>query len=167
MKLCLVGESIGTFGIKGELKIKSFTDFSNLRFQKGNKLIFETTNSEQTILTISTVRFHAGNYLISFEGLENINLIEPYAHAKIYIESTKRQQLTEGSYYPDEIIDFEVYYRDKLLGKIAEIEFTKAHPLIKVINENNTHLIPFVPAYIKKVDLSNKKIEINPDEDIL
>ncbi len=167
MKLCLVGESIGTFGIKGELKIKSYTDFSQLRFQKGNKLIFVITEPKQTILTISTVRFHAGNYLISFEGLKEINLIEPYAHAKIYIEQDQRQQLAEGSYYPDEIIDFSVFYRNKFLGKITEIEFTKAHPLIKVINDDNTHLIPFVPAYINKVDISKKELEINPDEDIL
>ena len=167
MKLCLVGESIGTFGIKGELKIKSYTDFSDLRFQKGNKLIFETNDSKQSVLTISTVRFHAGNYLISFEGYNDINLIEHYAHAKIYIESDKRQELPQGSFYPDEIIGFTVYYRDKVLGKISEIEFTKAHPLIKVDNDQNSHLIPFVPAYIIRVDKQTKEIEINPEEDVL
>lgn len=64
---------VGTHALKGELKIRSFSDFNDQRFVVGHKLYL---NEIVDPFIIKTVRVHKGNYLISFEGLQDINLVE-------------------------------------------------------------------------------------------
>ena len=39
MEYLRIGVIINTFGLKGELKIKSFSDFDDERYQKGNEVL--------------------------------------------------------------------------------------------------------------------------------
>ena len=41
-----VGKIVGTHGLKGEVKIRSVSDFADERFKKGNNLIIGTKNQD-------------------------------------------------------------------------------------------------------------------------
>ena len=73
MEKLKIGKIVGTHALKGELKIRSFSDFNDQRFVVGHKLYL---NEIVDPFIIKTVRVHKGNYLISFEGLQDINLVE-------------------------------------------------------------------------------------------
>ena len=75
MEKLKIGKIVGTHALKGELKIRSFSDFNDQRFVVGHKLYL---NEIVDPFIIKTVRVHKGNYLISFEGLQDINLVEKY-----------------------------------------------------------------------------------------
>ena len=64
----MIGEIIGTFGIKGELKVYSESDFVEYRFRKGTKVMF----SNNAMHTISSSRIHKGNVLITIDNLDNM-----------------------------------------------------------------------------------------------
>ena len=52
-----VGKIIGTFGIKGELKVYSESDFIEERFKKGNEIILKTKRQELRV-KVSSFRIH-------------------------------------------------------------------------------------------------------------
>ena len=76
-----IGKIIGTHALKGELKIRSNSDFNDQRFVVGRQLLI---GDFQNAFIIKTVRFHKGNFLVSFEGLQNINLVEKYVGLDVY-----------------------------------------------------------------------------------
>ncbi len=70
-----VGKIVGTHALKGELKIRSNSDFSNERFKKGNSLYIRYHGNDIELEIISS-RFHKNNYLVAFKDHQNINLVE-------------------------------------------------------------------------------------------
>ena len=81
MEKLKIGKIVGTHALKGELKIRSFSDSNDQRFVVGHKLYL---NEIVDPFIIKTVRVHKGNYLISFEGLQDINLVEKYVGYNVY-----------------------------------------------------------------------------------
>ena len=65
MEKLKIGKIVGTHGLKGELKIRSNSDFSDKRFKKGNEIIIRYQNQD-LVYKIITSRIHKGNYLVSF-----------------------------------------------------------------------------------------------------
>ena len=87
MEKLKIGKIVGTHALKGELeKDVSFSDFNDQRFVVGHKLYL---NEIVDPFIIKTVRVHKGNYLMSFEGLQDINLVEKYIGYNVY-EFTKK-----------------------------------------------------------------------------
>ena len=62
-----VGQIVGTFGIKGELKFHSESDFIEDRLSKGNVLYLKQNDTYEPI-TINSARLHKNNYMITING---------------------------------------------------------------------------------------------------
>ena len=69
------GQIVNTHGIKGEVKVKSNSDFTATRFQPGENLIVKHNNNDIQY-TIASYRIHKGFHMLKFEGINNINDIE-------------------------------------------------------------------------------------------
>ncbi|MDN8760555.1 ribosome maturation factor RimM, partial [Staphylococcus aureus] len=54
-----VGQIVNTHGIKGEVKVKSNSDFTETRFQPGEVLTVKHNNNEIQ-LTVTSYRVHKG-----------------------------------------------------------------------------------------------------------
>ena len=76
-ELIYIGEIIGTFGIKGELKVFSESDFIDYRFRKG-ALVKIVSKKEKLEVEITSMRIHKNNVLITINNWNDINLVEKY-----------------------------------------------------------------------------------------
>ena len=76
-ELIYIGEIIGTFGIKGELKVFSESDFIDYRFRKG-ALVKIGSKKEKLEVEITSMRIHKNNVLITINNWNDINLVEKY-----------------------------------------------------------------------------------------
>lgn len=63
MEKVKVGKIIGKHGLKGELKIRSNSDFGAVRFKKGNSLYIRYQGVDLEFVIVSS-RIHKGNYLV-------------------------------------------------------------------------------------------------------
>lgn len=70
-----VGQIVNTHGIKGEIKVKSNSDFTDVRFQPGQVLTVVHNNNDLEY-TVKSHRVHKGLHMLTFEGINNINDIE-------------------------------------------------------------------------------------------
>lgn len=144
-----IGYICGTHGIKGELKVLSDFEKKEIAFKVNNKIMID--NIEHTI---TSVRYHQNKILITIDSLLNINDVLEYVKKEIYI---KRENLNLDSYLMEDLIGFKII-EDEELGVVKNILITKAGYLLEI---DKNFYIPFVPSYIKEVDVKNKKIIVN------
>ena len=71
-ELIYIGEIIGTFGIKGELKVFSESDFIDYRFRKG-ALVKIVSKKEKLEVEITSMRIHKNNVLITINNWNDIH----------------------------------------------------------------------------------------------
>ena len=169
MKYFKIGEVINTHGLKGELKIYSTSDFDDERYQIGNT-VYLYQNDTYTPFKVASYRVHKGFPLVSFEGYQDINLVEEFKGSLICISEEDRAPLPEGKHYVDELLGLDVYSdKDEYIGKVIDVEETNgAQNNLRVEREDGTSvLIPNVPAFVTEVNSETKRITIHVIEGLL
>ncbi len=165
-----VGKLVNTHGIKGEARIVSKTDFAEERYKPGNKLyLFMPANNTPIELTVKTHRTHKSFDLVSFEGYENINDIEKMKGGILKIQESQLVELEEDEFYYHEIIGCTVYnLAGDEIGKVREILTPGANDVWVIKGRDNKDiLIPYIEDVVKKVDIIEKTIIIDPIEGLL
>lgn len=152
----LVGRIIGTHGIKGEIKIKSETNFD--RFIVGNTLYLKHEQQYLPIV-IASHRTHKNIDLIGLEGYHNINQVLPFIGLDIF---TKHEDdLAENEFYYESLIGLPVIDESQfLLGVVEDIIEVPQGFILKVENEKKSFMVPFVDAFIKEITKDYIKIQV-------
>ena len=169
MQYIPIGKIINTHGLKGEVKIESWSDFDEERYTIGNTVYLETEEGILPLI-VKSYRVHKGFPLVSFKGYEHINDVEKYKTCVLYMDAKDRQPLPDGKHYVDQLIGLSVQDEEKqLIGKIIAVEETNgAQKNFRVIKEDGKEiLIPDVPAFIKDVDMEEKMMTIHVIEGLL
>ena len=165
-----VGKIVNTQGIKGEVRVISTTDFPEERYKKGNVLfLFLPKNETPVQLTIKSHRKHKNFDLLLFEGYENINEVEKFRDGIIKVPESQLGELEEGEFYFHEIVGCLVFTKDgEEVGKVMEILTPGANDVWVVKGKQGKEiLIPYIDDVVKKVDLKEKIILIDPMEGLL
>jgi 16S rRNA processing protein RimM len=166
MKKIKIGQIVRPFGLKGEVKVKLFTDFAEQRFALGMPL-FLTTSKGDVELIVASFRMHQGFALVSFEGKPSIEDIEVFRNCEISIDEDKIEHEEDAVYFFD-LIDCTVVDENGVsLGVISEVIDTPAHAVIRVKREGKDFLLPYVDAFIIDEDLEKKKITVRLIEGML
>ncbi|MDO5375645.1 ribosome maturation factor RimM [Staphylococcus rostri] len=161
-----VGTIVNTHGIKGEVKVKSNSDFTDVRFQPGEVLQAEL-NGKTTALTVRSYRMHKGLHMLTFEGIHNINDIEHLKGATLTQERDHEEiTLEENEFYYSDIIGCTVFNGDEAIGRVTEIFETGAND-VWVVKGEKEHLIPYIADVVQSVDVEARKIVITPMEGLL
>ena len=164
-----IGTVINTHGLKGELKVKSDSDFDDERYEIGNHLYMQYED-EMVELEVATYRKHNGNVLVSFKDNQDINMVEKYKGCALFVKDSDRKPLDNGMYYSSDLMECEVINEEgKKIGKVIDLEDTVgAQKNMRVLTEDKKEiLIPFVEVFIKNVDLENHIITIHEMEGLL
>lgn len=169
-KLYNIGKIVNTHGIRGELKILSQTDFPELRFAKGSKLLFISPQDERTIhATVEGAREHKGLFIVRFKEWDNINFVEQYKGWMIKVAEDDLADLDEDEYYYHEIIGCAVETADgEKLGEIKEILTPGAnHVWVVKRPKGRDLLLPVIDEVVLKVDVKAKLVTVELMEGLL
>jgi 16S rRNA processing protein RimM len=165
-----VGKIVNTHGIKGEVRVISKTDFPEERYKSGNHLFLFLPDAKEPLeLTVVTHRTHKNFDLLTFEGYDNVNQVERFKGGTLKVPENQLGELDEGEYYFHEIIGCLVATTlGKEVGTVTEILTPGANDVWVVKGKNGKeHLIPYIDDVVKKVDLKEKVILIEPMEGLL
>ena len=155
-ELVLVGKIIGVFGIKGELKVYSESDFIETRFKKGAKLILKNKKVSKEV-TVSSMRIHKKTILITIDNLFDINKVEEYIGYEIYASKDDELELDEDEYYLDDLVGLDVYdENDDFIGELTDFIEVPQGYIMEIKNKGKKVLIPFVDEHI--VDIKEDRI---------
>lgn len=169
MKYIKIGKIINTHGIKGELKISSCSDFDAERYQKGNT-VYIAYSEKYLPFQVQSFRTHQGYSLVSFQNALNINDVEQYKGCMIYMDAADRKPLGNGQYYRDQLLGLKAVDEEgHEIGNVSAVEETcpgQRHLRVQREGKNDA-LIPYIPFFIKRVDLEQKCIVIHVEEGLL
>ncbi|MFF2794472.1 ribosome maturation factor RimM [Lysinibacillus xylanilyticus] len=166
-----VGRIVNTHGIRGEVRVLSTTDFEEERFAVGIKLAaFKKDDKKPTWVTIESMRRHKNFILLTFEGMNNINLVEPFKEGMLKI--TKDQMtddlLEENEYFYHDIIGCTIISEEgETIGAVTDILQTGANDVWVVKGTKKEHYIPYIEDIVKEIDIDEKKIVIHVMEGLL
>jgi 16S rRNA processing protein RimM len=166
-----VGKIVNTHGIKGEVRVVSKTDFAEERYKPGNSLFLFLPQSKEPIeLIVKTHRLHKNFDLLTFEGYENVNEVEKLRDGVLKVPEAQLGALDEGEFYFHEIVGCLVFtVHGEEIGEVIEILTPGANDVwvIKPKNGGRDILIPYIEQIVKKVDIKEKIILIEPMEGLL
>lgn len=156
-----IGQIVNTFGIKGMVKVKPFTDDIE-QFEKLKKIYVKTKNSKKEY-EIEQVKYHKNLVLIKFKGINKIEEAEILKGNYLIRDRENEEPLEEGTYYIVDLLGLEVFEEDgNLLGNVEDIYNTGSNDIYVVKNELGKQiLLPAIADVIKKIDLENKKITVH------
>lgn len=156
-----IGQIVNTFGIKGMVKVKPFTDDIK-RFDRLKKVYIENKAVKKEYL-IEEVKYHKDMVLIKFDGVDNPEEANLLRDMFLVVDREDEEPLEEGTYYIVDMINIDVYTEDgELLGKIEDIFNTGSNDIYVVKDELGKQiLLPAISDVIKQIDMENRKMIVH------
>ena len=129
-----VGQIVNTFGVKGLLKVKTFTDDVE-RFEE-LKTVYICKKNEMKKVEIEEVKYHKDMVLLKIKGIDDMTEAEKYKGLFLKIDRKDAKELEEGTYFIADLLGLEVYTDDGvLLGKVDDIYNSCANDIYVVKDE--------------------------------
>ena len=156
-----IGQIVNTFGIKGMVKVKPFTDDIK-RFDRLKKVYIEKQKVKDEY-EIEEVKYHKEMVLIKFKGIENPEEANLLRNCYLFVNREDEEPLEEGRYYIVDMLGLEVYTdEEKLLGNLEDIFNTGSNDIYVVRDELGKQiLLPAIKDVIKSVDIENKRMVVH------
>lgn len=155
-----VGKIVNTHGLKGEVKIVTWTDspdvFEDLEY------VFTNKKKEEIKLDITNIKYQKNNIIAKFSQINSIEEAETFKNCVLTAERSMLGELPEGVYYIADLIGCTVFDdKDEELGKISDVFNTGANDIYAVSRPKNKDLlIPVTDETILNVDIENKKVYV-------
>ena len=118
--------------------------------------------------TLESGRQHGATLLAQLSGLPDREAAALLAGAEIGVPRSALPPVAEDEFYWADLTGLTVVNREGVvLGEVAAVEDFGAHPVLRVIRPQDrpqaqgTLLIPFVEAYVDRVDAAAKRIEVD------
>ena len=156
-----IGQIVNTFGIKGMVKVKPFTD--DIRRFDELKTVYVEKNGNQTEYEIEEVKYHKDMVLIKFKGIDKVEQAEILRNSYLTVSRDSVEKLEEGRYYIVDLLGLEVYTDEQvLLGTLEDIFNTGSNDIYVVKDKQGKQiLLPAIQDVIKQIDIENKKIIVH------
>lgn len=156
-----LGQIVNVKGLKGEVKVNSFTD-DNTKFEKIHKVFIKQKESLNEY-EIEKVGYNKNQVIIKFKNINTIEEAEKLRNSYIVVDREIFGELPEGVYYIADLIGLEVYTENnEYLGKVDDIFSTGSNDVYVVKDElGKQKLLPGIEDVIKKINIDEGKIIVN------
>ncbi len=161
--MVVVGVVAGAFGVKGEVRLKSFcaepediASYSPLRTEAGVEY------------TVKITRAVKGGFAARLSGIRFKDEADGLRGTKLYADRALLPALPDDEYYYTDLIGLDV--RDtggQAIGKIAAVQNHGAGDIIEIRGPGlkDALLLPFTQEIVPTVDLTAGRVIIDPPED--
>lgn len=163
MDMLEVGKIINTHGLRGEVKIVTWTDapddFENLEY------VIAHTPAGDVHLDLKGVKYQKNNIIASFSQIPSIEEAEKYKNAVLLAPREALGSLPENVYYIADLIGCAVYDETGEIGVLADVFSTGANDIYDIKrNGKKNLLVPIIDGVVQSVDIAAKKIVVKIPE---
>lgn len=160
----LLGRVLSAFGVRGELKLESWTEPRSAIFRYQPWIVRDPQGREREL---SGVRGReSGKYLIaSFPGVTDRDAVEALRGTEIYVPRSALPPPSEGEYYWVDLEGLRVVTVDGVdLGTVSHLFATGANDVLVARDDERERMIPFViPQYVVSVDFQARLVTVDWD----
>ncbi len=162
-RLC-VGAIAGTHGVRGLVKIKSFTE-DPLDLSAYGPL---TDQSGRRRFQVAVTGRAKGLVIAHIEGVEDREAAQALRGAQLYAARAALPEPAEEEYYHMDLIGLEAQDRGGAsLGRVVAVQNFGAGDILEIARpEGEPLLVPFTKAAVPIVDLAGGRVVLEPPEEI-
>jgi len=156
-----------TQGRRGEVAVELHSDVPD-RFRIGLRLFALAPDGKRRELQIEEFWPHKGDLVLKFAGIDSISDAETLVGCELQVPKSERARLEQGWNYVSDLMGCAIFDSDRELGKIEDVQFGAGEaPLLIVAVGSKRCEIPYAEAYLKRVDLERKRIQMQLPEGML
>lgn len=152
-----IAKVTGPKGLKGQMWITPYGE-SYERFRLYTHLIIGKQGETRKLLSCTP---HKGKYLLTLEGITDINQVEKIRGESLYITRNQLENLGEDEYYWQDLLGMTVIdLQGQKLGEIVRIFNTGSND-VYVVDPVKQYYIPATKDVIREVSLEDRTIRID------
>lgn len=162
--LITLGAINGVYGVKGWVKVFSFTDPKENIFNY--KTWYVVRNNHRQVCYLEGGKSHGKGVIAKLQGFDDRDMAAKLLKSEVMVSKEELPELPSGEYYWNDLQGLQVInLQQTVLGHVDHMMETGANDVIVVEGEKR-RLIPFVQGlYVKNVDLENKVLVVDwPDD---
>lgn len=119
-------------------------------------------------LQIDDVWTHKNWQVLKFAGIDSISGAEVLIGCELQLPASERAELEPGAFYVSDLVGCALFDRGREVGVVSDVRFGAGEaPLLVIGSGKNEHEIPYAQAFLKRIDLEHKRIEMNLPEGLL
>jgi 16S rRNA processing protein RimM len=167
-----VARIVGVWGVKGWVKVQPYAKDPQALFSSTRWFVKPPQGPASippggwpSVLRIAQAKSHGDGVVASIRDLDDRSYAESLRGARIFVARDSFPTPQEDEFYWVDLIGLRVVNRDQLsLGTVEGLLDTGAHSVLRVTADEPDEperLIPFVGAYIDRVDLPGRCIHVD------
>lgn len=103
---------------------------------------------------------HKGRLILKLGGVDSISEAEALVGCELQVPAEERAALEPGWAYISELVGSAVYDGGREIGPVTDVRFGAGEAPLLVVQGDKEYEIPFAEAYLVKLDLAAKRIEM-------
>lgn len=153
-----------SFGLKGELKVVSFSRTAE-ELQQLEQVLIGGNESIAVLCEIESTKMRGTEIYIKLRGVDDKTAADLMRGQYLFVEETLRKILPKDKFYIDELIGCTVVSEEgKTYGTITSVDAYPAQMVYTIRTKNGEVMIPAVREFIMNVDVEKKEIIVRPPE---
>ena len=164
-KWVLVGKIVGVSGVRGEIKLESYTEPRTRIFSYQPWRL--SSGSGEREISGCRGREQGKGVVATLPGIEDRDAAVPLVGTEIWVRRSALPRSENGEYYWADLEGLEVdTVEGAKLGRVSHLVATGANDVLVVVDGKRERLIPFVLGdYVKEVDFDTGRITVDWDPD--
>jgi 16S rRNA processing protein RimM len=162
-KLVLLGRIVGVHGVRGELKLESYTE-PRMQIFSYQPWLLRSASGEKTIEGCRG-RAQGKGLVAELPGIADRDAAATLAGTEIWVMRSVLPAPKPGEYYWSDLEGLEVVTVEGVsLGKVSHLVATGANDVLVVKDAKRERLIPFlVDQFVMKVDFDDGRMTVDWD----
>ncbi|MFW6215904.1 MAG: ribosome maturation factor RimM [Alkalispirochaetaceae bacterium] len=157
--LLAVGRIAGTHGLRGEVKVESYSGEFN-HFEALGKVLLRKGESERES-SIESTKMSGGKVVVALEGVDSVEDAARLTGWEIFASRQKAAPLGDEEYYIADLIGMEVTCEGERVGVVSNVYDGAQSELIEVDRGGRRSLFPFLKVYVTSVDPEGRRMELS------
>lgn len=154
-----VGAIAGAFGVRGEVRLKSFTSDPRAIAAYGTL----TSEDGKHRFTVTLTRPVTGGFGARLSGVETREQAEALKGVSLWAERSALPHLPDDEFYHADLIGMAVFDPGGvLLGQVRAVHDHGAGDILEVAGAQGSLLLPFTRAVVPTVDVAARRIVADP-----
>jgi 16S rRNA processing protein RimM len=155
----MMGRVVAAIGIKGWVKLKSFTESPEALDEFAEWVV--RTPSGWRYMALEEFAVRPNGTAAKLAGCEDRDAAERLRGADIAVPRAALGESEEGSLFQVDLVGLDVVEESgERLGKVESF-FETGDTSVMVVQGVRERLIPFIPAYVKSVDREKRRITVD------
>jgi 16S rRNA processing protein RimM len=156
----LVGAIAGAHGVRGQVRIKSFTDDPAAVAAYGPV----SDESGQRRFDLVVVGQTKGGVIVRIDGVVDRTAAEALRGLRLYVERTALPPTNPDEYYRVDLIGLAAELADGTpYGRITNVDDYGAGDILEIERpDGTTELLPFSDRVVPKVDMTARRVVVDP-----